>query len=67
MQFKLSNKIQNKQINVQWKTKRQSKREQTRVLRGLANCAYIHASKLTGFEDFTKQASKVSTTLTNYF
>ena len=39
-------------------------RANTIFLRGSANRAYIHASKLTGLEDSTKQASKASTTLT---
>ena len=39
-------------------------RTNTRFLCGLANFSYIQASKLTGLEDFTKQASKASITLT---
>lgn len=31
-----------------------------RFLHGSANSTYVHAFKLTGLEDFTKQASKVS-------
>ena len=36
-------------------------------LHGSANSAYAHASKLTGFENFTKQAFKASTTFTINF
>ena len=35
-----------------------------RFLRGSANFGYVHASKLTGLEDSTNQASKASRPLT---
>ena len=34
------------------------------ILRGLANLAYVHASKLSKLEDSTKQASKASNAYT---
>ena len=59
-----------KQTTQQFKSNDKRVREDksnTWFLGGSANRAYVHASKLTGLKDSTKQASKASTTLTMDF
>ena len=48
----------------QYNIRVREEKSNTWFLRGSTNRAYVHASKLTGLEDSTKQASKASTALT---